>query len=142
MKTKTLGLWILLLSLTSMAWADTIVLHDGASYSGQFTGAREGSILFTDKQGVEYRMPIDDVQSLIFTATADIVSPARRQGVYGEIYGNGSNRVHRCEWNRLSIPDQGCRFARFQPDTTRSGGYKWRRHEGNSLRHGHCDFDE
>jgi hypothetical protein len=74
MKAKALGLWILLLSLTPMVWADTIVLHDGASYSGQFTGAREGSILFTDNQGVEYRIPIDDVQSLVFTATADIVS--------------------------------------------------------------------
>jgi hypothetical protein len=60
--------------LSSLALADTIVLHDGASYSGQFTSAREGSILFTDSQGVEYRMPVTDVQSLVFTPTADIVS--------------------------------------------------------------------
>jgi hypothetical protein len=56
------AIWLaMLLCLSPSAWADTIVLHDGASYSGQFTGAREGSILFTDNKGVEYRMPIDDV---------------------------------------------------------------------------------
>jgi hypothetical protein len=77
MTKKTICLTMLLClgsCLGSLACADTIVLHDGASYSGQFTGAREGSILFTDTQGVEYRMPIEDVVSLVFTATVDIVS--------------------------------------------------------------------
>src|SRR5580693_1711398 len=60
--------------LTSPARPDTIILHDGASYAGQFGGAPGGQITFTDAQGIQYNFPIRDVQSLVFTSTIDIVT--------------------------------------------------------------------
>jgi hypothetical protein len=49
------------LIFTRAASADTVILRDGASYSGQFTSASGGQIAFTDGQGVEYRFPVGDV---------------------------------------------------------------------------------
>jgi hypothetical protein len=60
--------------LASPARPDTIILHDGASYAGQFGGAPGGQITFTDAQGIQYNFPIRDVQSLVFTSTIDIVT--------------------------------------------------------------------
>ena len=68
---------IFFLSLSSLllpARPDTIILHDGSSYSGQFGGAAGGEITFTDTQGVQYRIPRQDVQSLVFTSTNDIIT--------------------------------------------------------------------
>jgi hypothetical protein len=58
----------------SSAWADTVVLRDGASYSGQFTSAVGGNIGFTDGQGVQYTFPVADLQSLVFSRGQDIVT--------------------------------------------------------------------
>ncbi len=75
MKRKlALGFLLATLLLAAFTRADTIILHDGASYSGQFTSANNSELTFTDGQGVQYRFPVNDVQSLVFTATADIVS--------------------------------------------------------------------
>jgi hypothetical protein len=60
--------------LASPARPDTIILHDGASYAGQFGGAPRGQITFTDTQGIQYNFPLRDVQSLVFTSTNDIVT--------------------------------------------------------------------
>jgi hypothetical protein len=54
--------------------ADTVILHDGSSYSGQFTSANNNELTFTDGQGVQYRFPVNDVQSLVFTASTDIIT--------------------------------------------------------------------
>ena len=42
--------------------ADTIILQDGSSYPGQFTGASSSVVTFTDGQGVQYRFPLAEVQ--------------------------------------------------------------------------------
>ena len=63
----------MILGLTVAAPADTIVTRAGASYSGQFLGAKEGMIGFTDSSGIGYNFPLRDVQSLVFTATNDTV---------------------------------------------------------------------
>lgn len=55
-------------------WADTVVLRDGASYSGQLTGVNSGPVAFTDNQGIQYKFPASDVQSLTFTRSQDIVT--------------------------------------------------------------------
>jgi hypothetical protein len=69
--------------------ADTVILRDGASYSGQFTsGAQIG---FTDGQGVEYKFPVGDVQSLVFSRSQDIVT-LRSGKVYSGQY-NGPEYV-------------------------------------------------
>jgi hypothetical protein len=54
--------------------ADTVILNDGSSYAGQFTGATDGHIAFLDGQGVKYSFPFADVQSLVCTPSADIVT--------------------------------------------------------------------
>ena len=64
----------LLLCLGSSALADTAILRDGSSYSGQFTSANNGPIAFTDGQGVQYQFPRRDVQSLVFTSSNDTVT--------------------------------------------------------------------
>jgi hypothetical protein len=53
--------------------ADTIITREGASYSGQFAAAK-GEITFTDASGINYNFPRRDVQSLVFTASTDIVT--------------------------------------------------------------------
>jgi hypothetical protein len=56
------------------AFADTIITRDGSSYSGQYLGAKEGTIGFTDTGGIGYTFPLRDVQSLVFTSTNDTVT--------------------------------------------------------------------
>jgi hypothetical protein len=60
--------------LASPARPDTIILHDGASYSGQFGAPPGRQITFTDAQGIQYQFPLRDVQSLVFTSSNDIVT--------------------------------------------------------------------
>jgi hypothetical protein len=65
--------WILSLCVfvfcAASACADTVVLRDGASYSGQCIGPNSGQISVTDNQGIEYKFPRSDVQSLVFGRT-------------------------------------------------------------------------
>jgi hypothetical protein len=51
--------------------ADTIILRDGTSYSGQLQGA--GTVTFTDSKGIGYQFPTRDVQSIVFTPILDTV---------------------------------------------------------------------
>jgi hypothetical protein len=55
MRKPTFSILLSLLFLALSALADTIILHDGTSYSGQFVGATSGEITFTDAQGIQYR---------------------------------------------------------------------------------------
>ncbi|MFL6428839.1 MAG: hypothetical protein ACJ71S_11390, partial [Acidobacteriaceae bacterium] len=54
-----------------MAHADTIILGNGTSYTGQYSGAR---IQFTDQQGIKYTFPRADVQTMVFNTSVDTVS--------------------------------------------------------------------
>jgi hypothetical protein len=85
MKNQFLRLLLSFALLASPSLADTVILHDGASYSGQFTGPTNGEITFTDNQGIEYRFPVNDVQSIVFTPTADVIS-LRNGKVYSGHY--------------------------------------------------------
>ena len=58
----------------SVASGDTVITRAGDSYSGQFLGAKDGTIPFTDSSGVGYTFPLRDVQSLVFTASNDTVT--------------------------------------------------------------------
>ena len=66
--------WFIVLILTSMAFAVTIVLRDGTSYNGQYVSGGSNQINFTDKMGIKYQFPLRDVQTLVFTSTADTVT--------------------------------------------------------------------
>jgi hypothetical protein len=73
------------------AEADTVILRDGASYSGQITGPNISQIGFTDGQGIRYKFPVADVQSLVLSRGQDTVT--RRNGkVYAGQY-NGPDSI-------------------------------------------------
>ena len=50
------------ISLCLAARADTVILSEGASYTGQFVGT---AIHFTDQQGIQHTFPRVDVQTLV-----------------------------------------------------------------------------
>jgi hypothetical protein len=91
MKKYCVGLSLLFLLSVASAWGDTVFLRDGASYTGQFTSAPAGQIGFTDGQGVEYKFPLTDVQSLVFSSGQDIVT-LRSGKVYAGQY-NGPDYI-------------------------------------------------
>jgi hypothetical protein len=76
---------LLLLCLVPCLSADTIVLKDGNSYSGQFIS--DALIPFTDLQGIKYQFPMKDVQSLAFGAAADTVTLRSGKGYSGHFTG-------------------------------------------------------
>lgn len=81
------------------SFADTVILHDGNSYVGTFTGTRNGEITFTGTQGIEYKFPLADVQSLVFTGDTQTVTLRNGQSYTGHYTGvtplpfNGSDGV-------------------------------------------------
>jgi hypothetical protein len=75
----------MILAVTTMMRADTVITRNGASYSGQFLGATGGTISFTDTSGIQYTFPFHDVQSLVFTTTNDTVT-LRNGKVYSGKY--------------------------------------------------------
>ncbi len=71
------------LSLVSLASADTVVLRSGTSYMGRLEA---GAITFADAQGVRYEFPEHDVQSLIFGST-DVVTLRNGKSYSGHFTG-------------------------------------------------------
>jgi hypothetical protein len=90
MKRALVVFFLAIFACVANAWADTVILRDGASYSGQCTGIGE-QIGFTDGQGIEYKFPSADVQSLTFSHTQDVVT-LRNGKVYTGQY-NGSDYI-------------------------------------------------
>jgi hypothetical protein len=78
----------MILGLATAAPADTMVTRAGASYSGQFLGAKEGMIGFTDSSGIGYSFPLSDVQSLVFTTTNDTVTLRNGKVYSGKFMGS------------------------------------------------------
>jgi hypothetical protein len=81
----------ILFFLAPAARPDTIILHNGASYSGKLDVGADSTITFTDAQGIQYNFPLRDVQSLVFTSTNDIVT-LRTGKVYSGQY-TGDNPI-------------------------------------------------
>jgi len=73
-----------ILCLAPHIFADTIVLRDGNSYSGQYDGA---AVTFTDQQGIQYQFPLKDVQSLAFSSSSDAVTLRNGKGYTGHFTG-------------------------------------------------------
>ncbi len=55
-------------------WADTIILHDGSSYSGQFVAGSSEQLTFKGDQGVQYTFPKKNVQSIVLAQSTDVVT--------------------------------------------------------------------
>src|SRR5215831_6534130 len=73
------------LGLPIWSRADNVITRTGASYSGQFLGAKAGVIPFTDSSGIQYTFPLRDVQSLVFTQTNTTIT-LRNGKVYSGKY--------------------------------------------------------
>lgn len=72
---RLLGLVMLAAFLAPAALrADTVILRNGSSYTGQYTAAPGGTIHFTDTLGIKYKFPIHDVQTIVFTNTNDTLT--------------------------------------------------------------------
>jgi hypothetical protein len=86
MRRGALALSLLVFQLVNLpVLADTVVLRDGASYSGRLGGSDE--ITFTDGQGVKYRFPRGDVHSLAFTASSATVTLNNGKSYTGQFTG-------------------------------------------------------
>jgi hypothetical protein len=91
MKRSALLLLALAFFLATPARPDTVVLHDGSSYSGQLTIPATGELMMTTSDGVEYSFPVARIQSMVFTPSADIIT-LRDGSVYSGRY-NGVNPI-------------------------------------------------
>ncbi len=70
-----------------LAHADIVVLRDGRSYSGSFTGEPSGKITFKDNAGIQYSLPLGDVQTVVFSNLSDSVSLRGGQMYTGQWIG-------------------------------------------------------
>jgi hypothetical protein len=84
---KVLAQVLLLFSVSVAARADIVVLHDGTSYSGHFAPSGNGTLSFTDNQGIHYDLPVADVQSLVFSSTADHLTLRNGRTYSGQLNG-------------------------------------------------------
>ena len=78
------ALFAVCISFCLAARADTVILSEGASYTGQFVGT---AIHFTDQQGIQYTFPRADVQTLVFNATSDTVTLRNGKSYVGHFTG-------------------------------------------------------
>ena len=82
-----------------LAQADIVVLRDGKSYSGTYTGEPGGQLTFKDSQGIQYTFPMTDVQTVVFSNLSDNVSLRNGQMYTGQWLGvtrisfRGSNGI-------------------------------------------------
>ena len=89
----------LLFAFTTASFADIVVLHDGRSYSGTFSGAPGGKLVFKDMQGIQYTFPMAQVQSIVFSNLADHITLRSGHAYKGQLIGitqlpfNGENGI-------------------------------------------------
>jgi hypothetical protein len=81
------ALFAVCISLCVAVRADTVILSEGASYTGQFVGT---AIHFTDQQGIQYTFPRADVQTLVFNAASDTVTLRNGKSYVGHFTGADS----------------------------------------------------
>ena len=96
---KLFAILALLFAFTTASFADIVVLHDGRSYSGTFTGAPGGKLVFKDMQGIQYTFPLAQVQSIVFSNLADHITLRSGHAYKGQLVGlttlgfNGQNGI-------------------------------------------------
>jgi hypothetical protein len=67
--------------------ADTVILRNGSSYTGQYTAAPGGMVSFTDAMGIKYKFPAHDVQTIVFTNTNDTLTLRDGHSYTGQVAG-------------------------------------------------------
>ena len=98
-------LWLLTLMScflsAALAFADTVILKDGASYVGE---CNLQTIAFTDLQGVQYQFPVKDVQSLAFNASKDTVVLRDGKSYSGHFMGSTAVAFQDAEGIKYQFP--------------------------------------
>lgn len=90
---KRAALFLLAFGLCSVAArADFVILRDGRSFSGVYTGATTGKVTFTDDTGIQYTFPVAQVQSVVFSNVADHIALRNGQSYSGHLTGVSSVR--------------------------------------------------
>ncbi len=79
--------FVLLYFSAILAYADIVVLRDGKSYSGTYTGEPSGKLTFTDSEGIQYTFPVSAVQTVVFSNLGDNVSLRSGQTYSGHWVG-------------------------------------------------------
>ena len=87
MKIKAILVILLLTLSAAVVNADVVVLRDGKSYSGTYTGPTTGQLSFQDRQGIQYTFPLRDVQSLAFSDAGVHISLRNGQTYSGQLIG-------------------------------------------------------
>ena len=87
MKIKASYFLLLLILSATIVHADVVVLRDGKSYSGTYTGAANSKLSFQDNAGIQYTFPVSDVQSLVFSNVGDHITLHNGQTYSGQLTG-------------------------------------------------------
>jgi hypothetical protein len=85
-KVAILSFFVLVFS-AAIAHADVVILRDGKSYSGAYTGASSGKLAFKDGEGIQYTFPVNQIQSLVFSNTEDHIALRNGQSYAGQLMG-------------------------------------------------------
>lgn len=67
--------------------ADVVVLHDGRSYSGTYTGVPNGKLIFKGNSGIQYSFPMSQVETVVFSNLSDHISLRNGQMYSGQWIG-------------------------------------------------------
>ena len=77
----------MLLFSAAVLHADVVVLRDGKSYSGTYTGAPGGKLVFKGTSGIQYSFPMSQVETIVFSNLADHISLRSGQMYSGQWIG-------------------------------------------------------
>ena len=96
---------LLTFAIAMPAWSDTLILRNGATFSGTLTGANSNSIMFRDRRGDLRRYSVRDVEAVQFGDAP--FRPHGGPGEYGQSNderrddrGNGNDQVYGNQNNR------------------------------------------
>jgi hypothetical protein len=101
---KIAALLTICVGLCLAAHADTVILSEGASYTGQFTGT---VIHFKDQQGIQYTFPKADVQTLALNASVDTVTLRNGKSYAGHFTGTDPINFTGAEGIQYQFPVHG-----------------------------------
>jgi hypothetical protein len=67
------------IGMGSSAWGDSLQLHDGRHFDGQYVGGTESVVAFLTQGSVQY-FPVADVMLVAFGSTGRTVNPLGLEG--------------------------------------------------------------
>src|SRR5262245_17232962 len=88
---KFLGISATFILLVAASLADTVILRDGTSYTGQ---AQADVISFAGAQGIQYQFPRQDVQTLVLNSATDTVMLRDGKSYSGKYKGSNPIVFH------------------------------------------------